>query len=421
MAKIHHRNTCRFCESSKVELVVPLSPVPLAEKYVTQDRLQQADERFPIDLYMCGDCGLVQLLDVVDPELLWGDFTFRSGQARRIVEHLTQCADQACHRFKPPAGSLVVDVGSNDGTLLKGFQTNGMRVLGIDPAREIAQKATEAGVETLNAFLTIDLARRIRAERGPAAVVTCFNAFAHADDMAGMAESIREMLAPNGIFVFETSYLLDILDHTLLGTIFHEHLCHHSVKPMRQFLKRHGLELIDVERNALQGGSFVGTAQRIGGPHPVSASVGKLLDLEKRRGLDRPETFKGFSTRLKGLRSEMGELLAAWKQRGAVVAGYGAARSGPTLIAELGLSGAIRFVVDDHPQKVHKFTPGDHIPVLPTSELYTRKPDYVIILAWVHADKIIAENHEYLEQGGNFVLCCPEVDVIGAESVRMMS
>jgi SAM-dependent methyltransferase len=337
------------------------------------------------------------------------------------VKHLTDVADETCRTYKPAAGSLAVDVGSNDGTLLKGFKKNGMKVLGIDPAVEIAQKATESGIETLPAFVSLDLAKKIRKERGPAAVVTCFNAFAHSDDMAGMAASIQHLLADDGVFVFEVSYLLDIMDQMLLGVIFHEHMGHHSLKPMVQFLKKHGMEMIDVQRNDLQGGSFIGFAQRAGGPHPVKASVAKLLQVEKERGLEKPETVKAFSTRLKRLKHEMGELLADWSKRGATVAAYGAARSGPTLIAELGLSKAIRFLVDDHPQKVNKFSPGDHIPVLPTTELYARKPDYVIILAWVHAEKIIAENRKYLEQGGHFVLCCPEVKVIGAEYASVSS
>lgn len=419
MAIIHRRKTCRLCESAKVELVVPLSPVPLAEKYLTEAQLDQTEPRYPIDLYMCVDCGHVQLLDVIDPKVLWADFTFWSGQSPRIVAHLMEVVDKICRTYKPTAGRLVVDVGSNDGTLLSGFKKNGLHVLGIDPAVDIARKATASGIETLPDFLSLDLARHIRKTHGPAAIVTCFNAFAHSDDMAGMAASIRHLLADDGVFVFEVSYLLDILDHMLLGTIFHEHLGHHSLKPLVQFLKKHGMEVIDVERNDLQGGSFIGIAQRTGGPHLVKRSVGKLLELEKERQLDKPETVKTFSTRLLRLKHEMKKLLADWERRGASVAAYGAARSGPTLIAELELGKAIRFIVDDHPQKVHKFSPGDHLPVLPTAELTTRKPDYVIILAWVHAEKIISENRKYLEQGGHFVLCCPEVKVISAEYARV--
>lgn len=419
MTIAHRRNSCRLCDSSNIDLVVPLAPVPLAEKYLTESQLDHREPRYPIDLYMCFDCGHVQLLDVIDPRVLWADYTFWSGQAARIVQHLSDVADQICRDYEPPKRSLVVDVGSNDGTLLKAFRRNGLTVLGIDPAVEIAKKATDSGIETIPAFITLELAEKIREERGAASVVTCFNAFAHSDDLASMTESIRRLLGDDGVFVFEVSYLLDIIDHMLIGTVFHEHLSHHSLGPMMRFLKRHGMELIDVERNDLQGGSIIGTVQLAGGGRPVSSAVAELLSIEKERGLDKPETIRAFSTRLNRLKQEMGTLLAEWRQSGATVAAYGAARSGPTLIAEFGLGGkAIDFIVDDHPQKVNKFSQGDHIPILPTAELYLRRPDYVIILAWVHARKIIADNQKFLEQGGRFVLCCPDVRVIGLDEVK---
>lgn len=415
MPTIFHRKTCRLCESPNVELAVPLAPIPLVEKYTTEKDQDKKDDVYPVDLYMCRDCGHVQLLDVVSSDSLWGDdFTFHSGQAQAIVDHLEECAQTIVRRNSPAPGGLVVDVGSNDGTFLRAFQRRGFRVLGIDPVRPIAQKAAAAGIETLPEFITPDLARRIREKHGPAAVVTAFNVFAHSDDMAGMAESIRALMAPDGIFVFEASYLLDILDHLLLGTIFHEHMGHHSVKPLVQFLKKHGMQLIDVERSTMQGGSIMGTVQLIGGPRPVSPSVAEILDLEAKRGLDRIETVKAFSSRIAGLKAEIGALVADIKRRGATIAGFGAARSNPTLLANFDLWDEIDFIVDDHPQKVNKFSPGRRIPVLPTEELYKRKPDYVFILAWVHAKKIIAAHRKYLEQGGRFVICCPELRVIGA-------
>jgi hypothetical protein len=236
-----------------------------------------------------------------------------------------------------------------------------------------------------------------------------------------MGESIREMLAPDGVFFFEVQYLLDIIDRMLIGTIFHEHMCHHSVKPMMRFLNRHGMELIDLERVMIQKGSLIGTVQRVGGPRAVAPIVREMVELEDARRLETPETIRTFSTRLKGLHSQMQALLAEWKQQGKTVAAFGAARSGPTLIAQLGLEKAIQFVVDDHPQKVGKYTPGHHFPVLPTAELVRRKPDYTILLAFLHADKIIASNREYLEQGGHFVVCCPEVQIVSANSKQTLS
>jgi hypothetical protein len=223
------------------------------------------------------------------------------------------------------------------------------------------------------------------------------------------------MLAPEGLFFFEAQYLLDIIDGVLIATIFHEHMSHHSLKPLVQFLDRHGLELIAVERLPIQHGSIVGTVQLKGGGRPVEASVRQLLALEAERRLDKVETLQEFAARVKRLREKTTGLVDKWRREGAKVAAYGAARSGPTLIAQLGLAGSIEYIVDDHPQKVGKYSSGDGIPIIPISELYERQPDYAVILAWVHAQKIIESNRKYLEKGGHFVVLCPETRIIGKE------
>lgn len=412
---VYQRKTCRLCDGRKVELVVSLAPTPVAEKYVTKEQSGEDDATYPLDLYMCRDCSHVQLLDVVDPQFVFDSYTYSSSNTSGIVKHFEMCVDKIVSHFKPAPKALAVDIGSNDGSLLRSFQKRSLRVLGVDPAKEIAQKATQSGVETLAEFLSLDLARNIKQTHGPASIVTAFNVFAHADDLGGMADSIRELLAPNGVFVFEVSYLLDVIDRMLLGTIFHEHLSYHSVKPMREFLWRHGMELIDVERVTIQGGSFIGTAQLVGGPHSVSSSVGELLALEQARGLDQPDTVKEFAARMKKVKDELGGMLVGFRRQGMTIAGYGAARSGTTLISQMDLGNVLSFIVDDSPEKQNKLSPGHHIPVLPTKAMYERRPEYVFILAWIHTKKIIENNRKYLEQGGHFVVCFPEVKVIGKE------
>lgn len=412
-----HRDNCRLCSSRNLELAVKLAPVPLAEKYTQPDEPGDC-EAYPIDLYMCVDCGHVQLLDVIDSETLWDDYTYHSGQTKGIVDHFEDVARQVIERHHPTPGGLVIDIGSNDGSLLRPFKERGYRVLGIDPAKEIARKATANGIETLPELLTLDLAQQVREKYGPAAVITAFNVFAHADDLNGMADGIRHMLAPDGVFLFEAQYLMDILDKMLLGTIFHEHMSHHSLKPMDLFLRRHGLELIDVQRVTIQKGSILGTVQHVGGGRQVQPAVRELLDLEMERGLERVETIRGFAQRLDRNRQEITDLIAQWQRSGKTIAAYGAARSGPTFIVQFGLENSLSCLFDDHPQKIHKLSPGHRIPVLPTAELYHRMPDYVFILAWVHAKKIVANNRKYLEQGGHFVVLCPDVQVIDVNSTE---
>lgn len=411
---VTRRNHCRLCDGPRLELVVPLAPTPVAEKYVTREQLDDPTPVCPLDLHLCLDCGHVQLLDVVDPAYLFDQYTYVSGNTKPLLQHFDEVAEDACGRFNLGAGRLAIDVGSNDGSLLRCFQRRGCQVLGIDPAREIARRATESGVPTLPEFLTAALARDIRARHGAASVVTAFNVYAHADDLAGMTDAIREMLAPDGVFIFEFSYLLDILDRMLLGTIFHEHLSHHSVRPMAAFLERHGLELFDVQRNAIQGGSVVGFARLRGGPHPIRPAVRELLDLERERGLDRPEAYREFSGRLQTLKRTLAELVARLEREGRTIWGYGAARSGTTLISQMDLGRAIRAIVDDGAEKQNKFSPGHHIPIRPSAALLAEQPDYVFILAWIHAERIIQNNQAYLERGGKFIVCFPELRIVEA-------
>lgn len=412
---VSHRKTCRLCESSSVAKVVKLEPIPLSENYSLDPNAWRRLPRFPIDVYMCVDCGHVQHLDVIDPAILWDSYTYFSGDAKGMPEHFQQMAAKVAATAKPPKNSLVVDIGSNDGSLLKPFKAMGHRVLGIDPATEVARRANEAGIQTYPELMSIGIARRIREEHGPAHVVCAFNVFAHADNLGEMVDCVRTMLAPDGLFFFEAQYLVDIIDGVLIATIFHEHMSHHSVKPLVGFLDRHGLQLIGAERARIQHGSLIGTVQLKGATRPVEASVAELLALEEQRQLSSVGTLEQFGTQVQRLRERTSSLVAGWRKAGKSIAGYGAARSGPTLIAQLGLAGAIDFIVDDHPQKVGKYESGDGIAVVPTAELLARQPDYTLILAWVHAQKIIETNQEYLRRGGHFVVLCPEICVVGKD------
>jgi SAM-dependent methyltransferase len=412
-ATVSRRLTCRLCDSKNVELVVKLEPIPLSENYSTDRAVAANAPRFPVDVYMCADCGHVQHLDVIDSTNLWNSYTYFSGEAKGMPEHFQQVAGKIVAAARPPAGSLVIDIGSNDGSLLQPFKRDGYRVLGIDPATEVARRANEQGIPTIPALMTLDLAQKIRDEHGPANVICAFNVFAHADDLGEMVDCVRTMLAPDGLFFFEAQYLLDIIDGVLIATIFHEHMSHHSVTPLVSFLDRHGMELVSVERAKIQHGSLIGVVQLKGGSRPVEASVKDLLALESERRLTEVQTLRDFDAKVKSLRERAVGLVTKWKAEGATIAGYGAARSGPTLISQLGLAGALDYIVDDHPQKVGKYETGDGVPVVPTAQLYERMPNYTVILAWVHSRKIIETNQGYLDKGGHFVVLCPETRVVG--------
>ena len=407
------RDTCRLCESSKLELVVPLVPTPVAEKYLTKEQLNQEEVICPLDIYMCKNCGHVQLLDIVDPQFLYSDYTYSSGNSNGLVQHFKEYADEIIQKYKPKKNSLVIDVGSNDGTLLHFFKDYGLKVLGVDPAKEIAEKATLNGIKTLPKFMSMKLSQGIKKEYGLAKIITANNAFAHSDNLIEMLRSIKALMSDDAIFVFEVSYLLDVIQKVLLGTIFHEHHSYHSLKPLVKFMKDFNMEIIDVKRVSIQGGSLIGTAQIISGPHKISSSVKKLIELEAKEKLDKPETIKNFAKKIEKLKNEIVSVLINYKNQGKTIAGFGAARSGTTLITQMGIGKLLDFIVDDNPEKQGKFTPGDHILVKPTKAIYEKKPDYLFILAWVHSKKIIESNKRYLDEGGHFIICFPEIKIIG--------
>ena len=412
-----HRDNCRLCLSHNVELTVPFKPVPIAEKYVSSVP-KEPTPLFPVDLYMCMDCGHVQILDVISPDYLWADYTYHSAQTRGIVEHFNQVTENLLKNQVLSENRFVIDVGSNDGSLLRCFKERGYRVLGIDPATEIAAAATASGIETLPELMAQKKGKIIAKEYGKAGIVTAFNVFAHADEMIDLLQGIVEVLAEDGIFMFEVSYLKDIVEKMLVGTIFHEHLCNHSLFPLKLFLENNGLELVDVEHVSIQGGSLIGYAQHKGSIRSISNNVVKMLAEEEAIGLHKRKAMDEFNQRLYSMKLQVHKILNENLQNLEIVAGYGAARSGPMLLTQFDLNQHVEMIFDDHPQKVGMLTPGDNIKVYPTTELSDVQPRIVVILAWIHAKKIIQKHLDYLENGGAFLTLTPEVKLINKDNVH---
>lgn len=412
----YHRDDCRLCNSRNVELAVHIRPTPIADHYIPAERLHETQNYYPLDLYLCRDCGHVQLLDVVDPEVLFRDYIYVTSISKSLVEHFRTYADEMIRRSGAVPASLVVDIGSNDGSLLRFFQAGGMRVLGVDPARDIATQATRSGIPTVADFFTPELARRLQREHGQAAIVTANNVFAHADDLGGMADGIREMLAPDGIFVFEVSYLVDIVDRFLFDTVYHEHLCYHSVAPLRRFFRRHGMELVEVERLPNKGGSIRGTAQRAGGPRRVSSAVLELLALEENMGLGRPELYQRFDRQIARRKEEVLSVVDGVRASGKRLVGFGASATVTTLLHQFELGTRLEYLVDDNSMRHGLFSPGYHLPVRSPAVLSDDRPDAVIILAWQYADPIMRAHHAFLERGGTFIVPLPVVQQIEGAS-----
>jgi SAM-dependent methyltransferase len=350
---------------------------------------------------------------VVNPDAIYKRYTYLTSVSKGLVEHFERYAETLCQRYHPKPGSLVVELGSNEGAMLRSFRARGLRVLGIDPAKDIACCATSDGIETWPVYFSEKIARDIWASgRGEAQIIIANNVLANIDDLDDVARGIKELLTPSGVFVFETSYLLDVVERALIDTIFHEHISYFAVKPLRQFFAGHGLELIDAERTSPKGGSLRCTVQRQGGPWPVSPSVSELIELEEYVGIDREAIYACLGQRLETLKEKLLTVVLRAERHNKVVAAWGAADGPNTMIHYFGLGPRLRFILDDNPQKISLFSPGWHLPVLSAKALEMQKPDVVILLAWRYADMIMRAHPGYLQRGGQWVIPLPEVKVI---------
>jgi len=403
-----------MCAATALVKGMSLTPTPPGNALVSAEELDQPHAVYPLDLYFCTDCHHVQLGHVVDPRILYqNDYLYVSGTSSQFVKHLEDYATDMVGRFELKPQMLVSDIGSNDGTCLRFFQRQGMRVVGVDPATKIAQAATAAGVETVSAFFSLELAKKLRAQYGPAAFITSHNALAHIDELDDVVRGVEHWLDDDGVFVLEVGYFVDVFQNLFFDTIYHEHLDYHTVAPFRKLFERTGMELLAVQRVAPQGGSIRVMAQKAGGRHKPNGSVAELVALEQSLGLDRPETITAFGMRISALGERLRTLLTSLKQAGNSIGAYGAPTKAVTLLSHFGIGiDLVDFIVEDNPLKHGKYLPVARIPVVPTAELYARQPDYALILAWNFAQPIMAMHHKYVELGGRFIVPMPEPKIV---------
>jgi hypothetical protein len=400
-----------LCDSRNLRVVLSLTPTPPANALLRPEQVETIQTTaYPLDVYRCGDCEHLQLLDIVDPEVLFSHYVYVSSTSPVMVGYLRRQCDAIIARLALKPGDLVVEIGSNDGTLLRFFKAAGMRVLGVDPARNVVPDADD--IETLTDFFDLEVARRIRERHGPAAAVCAYNVCAHADDLQGMIRGVRALLAADGHFVFEVGYLLDVYRKTLFDTIYHEHVDFHRVGPLRGFFARNGLRMIHAERSDIQGGALVGYVGRPA--EDEDGSVEAMVAQEHAAGLHLPETFVHFGEKIARRRDELTALLTGLKARGKSIAAYGAPAKATTLMYHFGIDrSVIEYIVDDNPIKQGLLTPGLHVPILGPETLYSRKPDYVLVLAWNFAEPIVAKHRDYAGRAGRFIIPLPDLTLAG--------
>ncbi len=403
-----------MCGEVSLTKVMSLTPTPPGNDFLKQEELGRDEQVYPLDLYFCEGCHHVQLGHVVDPQILYQkNYSYVSATSAQFVNHLKSYATEMVDRFGLQSGDLVADIGSNDGTCLSFFKQQGMRVVGVDPATDIAERAIENGVETVADFFDYDLAVGLREKYGAAKFLTSQNACAHIDGLLDVVKGVEHWLAEDGVFVLEVGYLVDVYCNTWFDTIYHEHVDYHTVAPFEKLFARVGMELIAVDRISPQGGSIRVMVQKQGGAIERDTSVDKLISLEHELGLDNAETLHKFDLKIGEVRDKLQKLIGSLKNEGKIIAGFGAPTKATTLMAHFGLDESLLdFIVDDNPLKQGLFTPTTHIPVLSANALYERKPNYLLILAWNFAEPIMKSHQKYRDEVGQFILPMPEPEIV---------
>jgi SAM-dependent methyltransferase len=400
-------------------VVCDLGSSPLCESFLTADQLNQMEPFYPLRADVCERCWLVQLERHVAPEAIFTEYAYFSSYSDSWVRHARDYAEAAAERLGLGPDSLVVELASNDGYLLQHFVALGVPVLGIEPARNVAEAAEARGVPTLTRFFDQALGAELARDGRQADLIAANNVLAQVPDLNSFVAGIVRLLKPGGVVTVEFPHLRRLLEGNQFDTIYHEHFSYFSLGTARRVFARHGLVLFDVEELPTHGGSLRIWGRHADGNGVVSDRVGELLAAELAAGLETAAPYAGFGERVAQTKRKLLEFLIAAKRDGATIAGYGAPGKGNTLLNYCGIrTDFLDYTVDRNPYKHGRFTPGTHIPIFPPERLAETRPDYILILPWNLKDEIIEQLAYSREWGARFVVPIPELTVFGEDLAR---
>lgn len=406
-------NQCRFCGAALGASVVDLGSLPLANALLTAEQLCRAEPSYPLCVSICPDCHLVQLRESERPEQLFSDYVYFSSFSESWRKHCERYAAEMIERLKLHSESTVVEIGSNDGCLLQYFAQSNVRVLGVEPAANIAEAAVARGIRTEVMFFGRESAAALAADGHAADLVVANNVLGHAPDINSFVEGLTRLLKPQGIITLEFPHLLRLIELTQFDTIYHEHVFYFSLGVVDRILSRHGLSVFDVDELPAHGGSLRVYATHGGdAARPVSENVETLRRREDAAGLDRASTYRAFRDRILTIKNDLRGFLAQAQRAGQTVAGYGAPAKGSMLLNVCGIGpDLLPYTVDRSPHKQSRFLPGSHIPIHAPDIIETHQPDYLLILPWNLEEEIAGQMAVIREWGGQFVVPIPQVRV----------
>ena len=406
---------CAFCESQSLEKIIDFGRVALAGGFLKPSQFAN-EPLFPLRVYFCNDCYAVQHVDVVDPNILFGSYFYFSSATRTLREHFVDYASDVVSRFLDPGRSTVVEIGCNDGVLLKPLADQHVRtVIGVDPASNIVRTINDPRIVVFNDFFSEAVAEKITGQYGKADLIVANNVYAHIPDIRGVTQGIYNLLGDDGVFVFEVHYLGKIMQELQYDMIYHEHLYYYSLIALINHFKRFGMAIFDVKPIPIHAGSMRYYVCKTNSRHAaaISPRVTLLSKEELAAGFDKAETFVRFAADIAVRKAKLIDLLTRLRAKGRTIAGYGASGRANTIIQYCGINhGHIDYIIDDAPAKWDYYTPGSHFLIRSNEALRQSPPDYLLIFAWGYFNEIAEKCREYLHDGGRMILPLPNVRLI---------
>ncbi len=404
---------CRACLGARLYMFLPLGDHPPANAFVRPEHMALPEARFALDTHVCLDCGLIQVPNVIPPDF-FREYVYVPSASETMHEHFAELARLVRRDLAPASEHLVVDIGSNDGLFLSKLKAAGGRGLGIEPATNLADVARGRAVEVVNEYFGLQTAEQVRAQHGPARVITTTNTFNHIDDLHAFLAAVMVLLDPQGTLVIEVPHSKDLIEKNEFDTVYHEHLSEFSVKSLVDVFAFFDLVVSDVVRLPVHGGSMRVFGRRRSAAAVSSPAVAAWLSGEREANLYAAATYDAFAARVRTMRERLLVLLDTLKDAGHRIAGYGAPAKGNTLLNYCGIGPAtLEFLADRNALKHGLFSPGMHIPVVPAERVLESQPDYLLILAWNFGDEIVRQQDEYRRRGGKFILPIPEPRIVG--------
>jgi hypothetical protein len=403
---------CRFCETPLTQTVVDLGSTPLANAYVDPADAARADPVYPLCARVCSHCFLVQVENAVPPEAIFNDYAYFSSYSSSWMEHAKAYAHAMAKRFAIGPDSMVIEIASNDGYLLRHFHDIGVPVLGIEPAANVAEAARAVGVTTEVAFFGRETARRLRAAGHQADLMAANNVLAHVPDINDFVAGVPILLKPEGVWTIEFPHLLNLLREVQFDTIYHEHYSYLSLLFIERLMGQHGLRVFDVEQLPTHGGSLRVYVCHQGAGHAETATLRATREQESVAGMGHLDTYANFEPRVRAIREESLAFLRRAKAAGHSVVAYGAAAKGNTFLNYCGIGpDLVSYVVDRNPAKQNRLLPGSRLPIRDPAHVLETRPDYLLILPWNLAGEISGQMADIRGWGGQFVTAVPRLKV----------